>query len=264
MQKKRQMKKIIDSHCHIFEILAPQKEKNINISKLIDSFKKNGVHKAVLLAIDGFSSNRFVENIYKTHKEFFWIFYNFNPFAAKVEDSMAELDKGFFSGVKIHPRLHGFSLQDKNIINFFKKLETSVHIPVLVDAWFSDHDPDKLIKELIWFVNEFNGFDIILAHSGGFKFNKIVELAGDRHVYVDTSYILNTFVKYQKYDMIEGYMKRLKQIDSSKILFGSDYPECEIKESIQLVSHYLNEFGFSLEDKEKIFFSNSLELLNRC
>lgn len=257
------MIEIIDSHVHITENGKWMNTiKDSSLGRLFDEMKVASVQKVVLIAIDGIVSNDFISKIYSENPEIFIPFCSVNPAITKFNDFLDIKKKGNFIGMKIHPRLQQFSLKDKIVNDFFELVEEIPNFLVMLDCWFSDDDPIELVKEFIDFISSFNKVKFILAHSGGFHYDSIIPLASKSNVFLDLSYTPIILKKYRN-DLFNDFFKRLKRIDSSKLLFGSDFPEFSIKESLDFLQGTLKEHCFSKTDKVKIFSRNIKNIVNK-
>ncbi len=254
------MQDIIDSHVHITKDGKwMSNNKDSSLQRLLYEMNLSSVKKAILIAIDGQISNDFILKIYSENKNIFIPFCSVNPSTNSFKSFAHKIRKRNFFGIKIHPRLHNFRLKDKHVIKFFKELETNLELIILLDCWFSEDDDRLLIKELNNFIDFFRELKIILAHAGGFYYDSIIPLAVKDNIFIDLSYT-PTILKNYREDLFNDFFLKLKRVNSSKLLFGSDFPEVPIKESIDLLELSLNKNGFSNRDQEKIF-SKNIEIL---
>ncbi|HSR50233.1 MAG TPA: amidohydrolase family protein [Acidobacteriota bacterium] len=165
-------------------------------------------------------------------------------------------------GLKLHPRLQELRLSDPKVVTFFQQLARSFHGVLLIDCFFTDHEPAEHVEEVASFVEQVEGMTLVLAHCGAFAFQEIVPLAKKyEHVRVDTSFTFNLFRKHGKTDLIRGLGARLADLPAEKILFGSDFPECPVADSRQLLEAVMEEAGFSQADRWRILGDNARRLL---
>tara|TARA_B100001971_G_C18194208_1_gene540447 strand:+ start:377 stop:1156 length:780 start_codon:yes stop_codon:yes gene_type:complete len=256
------IRNIIDSHTHLTENgswMGTLKDASLN--RLLEEINKAKVNRAVLIAIDGLVSNKFIEETYKKFSDLFWIFSAVNPLNDSPDKFINYFKTKEFAGIKIHPRRNNFSLKDDKVNDFFEKIIANTSSIFMVDCWFSEYDSDILVDETIFFVKQYPSLKIILAHSGGFKHKEIIKLAVNENIYLDTSYVLNTFNRIAKRNEIDNFMTNLKRINPSKIIFGSDFPEYGIQESIKIIEFYLDKYNFTQKEKEMVFSKNILSLM---
>ena len=246
---------IIDSHVHITEN-GKWMDTNYDSSlkNLLNEIHLASVNKAILVAIEGVVKNDYIAEIASEYSEIFYAFCSVNPAIIKFEDFFKNKND-IFIGLKIHPRFHNYSLKNNDVIRFFKNVEKIPNFIVMVDCWFSDSDSINLIREYINFFNNFKNIRFILAHSGGFQYNLIIPLAIEENCYLDLSYTPFILKKYRD-DLYNDFFSKLRLVNSSKLLFGSDFPEFSIKKSISLLKETLKIHNYSQSEQRKIFYSN--------
>lgn len=256
------MQKIIDSHVHITANGRwMDTNKDSSLQRLLNEMEFVSVKKAILIAIDGLISNDYILKICAEYNKIFLPFCSVDPASTSFKDFTDLVKDSSFIGVKIHPRLQQFSLEDEQVIRFFQKLEKIPNFLVLLDCWFSSDDDFNQIEQTLNFINLFDQLRIILAHAGGFHYNKFIHLATKDNIFLDLSYTPSILNKYDKKGFGDFFSK-LKEIDTSKLIFGSDFPEISIKESFDLLSQALNNYGFSKEEQEEIFSKNIEKLID--
>jgi len=250
---------IIDGHTHI----STDKPTAKSASILLESMREAGVVKSVVLPIPGKVSNKAISGLCSAHLDkligFGWG--NPNEGARGAKKTLCELETLSLQGLKLHPRIQGFDFKDRHVIEFFKELDKHKELVIIMDCWFSDKD-DAACKEMMNFVASMKKTKIILAHAGGFQYNKIIPFASKKNIFLDISYTLHAFEKHSKIDNLKGFMVSLKKIPSSKIIFGSDFPECDILESIKLSKKWLMSGGFDSEELDRIYVKNIKRVLD--
>jgi len=174
------------------------------------------------------------------------------------ENYKAELEKIKYQynlkGIKVHPDFMGIQLDHPKLVEMLAyavKLDLIITIHMGLDLAHKNHihSTPKMLYDIL---PRLRGGKIVAAHSGGYMCSDEVlkYLVKADEVYIDTSYSL-------------GYMNNddLKRIYSSMnpehILFGTDSPWTNRADAVQRI----NSFGFSEDDKLKIFYKNSLKLL---
>jgi uncharacterized protein len=267
------MTEIIDAHTHI----SPEKKgfgvnHDASVKNLISSLDRAGVKRAIVLPIQGMVTNLFVSKACKEYPDRLIGFASVDPRGGKAaaRKILAEMKRFGLKGVKLHPKRQQFSLSDDNVREFFKELDNiagfrAFPMPVIIDSWFSDTDPEKIVDEVADFIRstDFSNIKIILAHGGGFMYRKIMPLAGKdrKNVFVDTAYSFLTFKKHARDDCVTGFLGEMKNLGAAKVLFGTDFPECDIKESVDYLRELLKKNGFSAADEQMIFSENIKRIL---
>lgn len=162
------------------------------------------------------------------------------------------LKRAGIKGIKLHPEFQGIDLADPVLNPFFEEIGGDfvlmIHIgdPKVNLANLST--PQKVAA----IIKKFPKLKIIAAHLGGLYFwnDVLTELAG-KEVYLDTSSAL----PYIEPEMLKRIFSKH---DSSKILFGSDYPLNTPKQKLELLDGIT---WLSTTAKERIYGQNCAELL---
>ena len=170
------------------------------------------------------------------------------------------LDDYNFYGIKIHPLVQNFYLDDERMYEIYD---------LLVDRgkWLCVHigtapyrNEYVGYKIFIKFLEKFPNMNIIVPHMGAFEYSKFLNLLDKyENLYLDTTMIFipdNIFperrTKRPKPDILLSYQDR--------ILFGSDFPN--IPYDYEYSTKGLLEFDLSREFYEKIFYKNAKRLFN--
>ncbi len=102
---------------------------------------------------------------------------------------------------------------------------------------------------------------IILLHSGGARILEAMLLAEDKpNVFLETSFSLPY---YEGSSVEDDIVFTYRKLGASRLIFGSDYPYVDLKESQKVALRYFGRCGFSKEDVEAIMFENGHALVNR-
>lgn len=178
-----------------------------------------------------------------------------HPYYENYKDELKKIKYEYkLKGIKIHPDFMGVYLDDPKMVemlNYAVKLGLIITIHMGLDLAHKKniHSTPKMLYDIL---QHLKGGKIVAAHSGGYLYSDDVlkYLTDKEEIYIDTSYSL-------------GYMDKNKlkkiynNIDPEHILFGTDSPWTDRKEAV----HRIEDFGFSQEEKLKIFYKNSLKLL---
>jgi predicted TIM-barrel fold metal-dependent hydrolase len=145
------------------------------------------------------------------------------PFAAMHPDlpdvgaSMDEIVRAGFRGVKIHPDIQGFRLDDENVLKMIGAV--AGRLPLLIhtgDHRYDNSGPARLLRVL----DRFPDLVAICAHLGGWgEWEKAVaaRLPGRKNVFVDTSSSLYAIPPARAAEIIRAY-------GADNVFFGTDYP----------------------------------------
>ena len=139
-------------------------------------------------------------------------------------------------GIKLHPRLHEYSLKEYGERIFSFAEERSAIVQIHPD-WAADY---------IAFADAFPNVTFILAHLGGKSHIDLIKNAKHRNIYTDTSgkaSLKNMLIEYA-----------VSQIGSDRILFGTDtYAASAQRGRVEYAM-------ISQQDKENILFKNAKKL----
>ena len=228
------MQKIIDFHAHIYpEKIAAKATINVGnfydttmscqhaiSEELINSGSKIGVTNYVIHSVatkptQVVSINNFILGESQKHPEFI-------PFATHhqdFEDFEAEVDRVVklgAKGMKMHPDLQKFQVDDEKMDPFYDLLE-KIDLPILFHAgdYRFDFSGPKRIAHVL---DKHPNLRVIAAHFGGYtEWEESMKYLVGRDVWFDTS---STTWKLP----LEKANEMLKKHGAKWFLFGSDFP----------------------------------------
>ena len=268
--------KIIDSHCHIFPDKIAQKatdsiDKFYNISEtgVIDGCGFVGTAKALLTQCDSVgvdkclvtsvattphhaqSINSFIANEVNLFPDRFIGFGSLHPESEDLEEDVEHLIELGLKGVKLHPDIQNFKVDDPKVIKIFE-LCNKKKLPVLIhtgDSRFDNSNPDRVEKILKLFPD----LIIIGAHFGGWSVWDTAPqlLSKYKSFYVDTCSSFYALSKERAREIIDIY-------GTDKVIFGTDFPMWKQKEELE----FLFDLGLSDEQLKNILYYNLLKLLD--
>lgn len=233
---------VIDFHTH-----SGVSFDKLTFGELREKMQQNGVERAVIFPSTQESYQKLMQKNSETLEnagKFFIPFLRFNPKIINKEE-FEELQKGFY-GFKLHPRGENFDPLDKSLEGIFYAIEKT-RKPVIIHSRKENNintDPDRII-ELAKLYPKINFVFAHFANDSDVFFSKISEF---KNAYVDTSVVSSPFI-------IE---RRVKEITSKKIVFGSDYPFSD--QEIELLK--VKKAKISEMEKEDILYGNAKKLLN--
>ena len=259
--------RIIDAHCHIYpDKIAEKAAKSTGdfygvgmtfdgkVSTLMSIADDAGVDRFLVHSVattphQVSSINRFIASAVKESSGRFIGFGTLHPDSDDIERDVEELVSLGLRGVKLHPDIQGFKLDDYRCLKIYDVIEGK--LPLLLHTGDSRYDlsnPNRLRPILEIYPN----LTVIAAHFGGYSVweDAFRMLRGFPNLYVDTS---SSFWKLTDDDVrryVEGY-------GVDRVLFGSDYPMWSVAKELE---RYLS-IGFSDETNEKILHGNLERLL---
>lgn len=268
--------KIIDSHCHIFpEKIAQKATDSIDIfygiseagvidgcafvgtaKNLISQCDSVGIDKCLVTSVattphHAQSINTFIASEVNLFSERFIGFGSLHPDSETLEDDAEHLIELGLKGVKLHPDIQNFKVDDPKVIKIFE-ICNEKNLPILLhtgDLRFDNSNPNRVEKIL----KIFPDLIIIGAHFGGWSvWDKAPEILSKyKNFYVDTCSSFYALSKERTKEIIELY-------GTDRILFGTDFPMWKQEEELK----FLFSLGLSEEELENILYKNLAKILN--
>lgn len=253
---------LIDGHVHITKNgIWFDTGVDASLERLLIELENSPISKAIILPITGIVSNEYVAEVCNKYPNKLIGFATVNPLQGR--NAVIELEKAVknlgLRGLKLHPRLQGFSPKDSRILPVIRKAG-EFDIPIVFDVFpqgpglITDVLPlnyDRLAKEA-------PSTKIILAHSGGSRvLDALMVAKANANIYLDVSYSMDY---YKGSSVAKDFIFAIKKLGVDRVIYGSDYPEFGIRESFEVVDGMLGE----LSDKEKewVFGKTIITMLN--
>lgn len=267
--------KIIDSHCHIFPDKISQKATDsidifYKISKsgvidgcgfvgtaktLIQQCDQTGVQKCLVTSVattphHAQSINSFIANEVKLFPDRFIGFGSLHPESEDSEEDVEHLIELGLKGVKLHPDIQSFKVDDPKVIRIFE-ICNEKGLPILLhtgDSRYDNSNPNRVAPVL----EKFPDLIVIGAHLGGWSIweDAAEKLSQYKNFYVDTCSSFYALKKETARKIIEIY-------GTDKVIFGTDFPMWRQDEELK----YLFSLGFSKKQLEDILYNNLLRAL---
>jgi predicted TIM-barrel fold metal-dependent hydrolase len=234
---------VIDAHLHLSPAVSGKAK--VAAASLAEDLAASNIWRGLVLHLQTqpWRAEEFAEAL-ADHPRLL-AFINVHPAAG---DACFQLQKGIeklgFVGLKLHPRLQRFALDDPDAHRLVAAA-AELNVPVLIDA-FPDGD---------WLMN---GFDpiafarlakanpnarIIIAHFGGHYCLDLMMIAKRLpNVWFDLSYSL---LYYAGSPVVDNLLYCCRSMKYRRIFYGSDYPDRPI--------------GFTLDQSLKVFAEHSIE-----
>ena len=178
-----------------------------------------------------------------------------------------------FKGVKLHPAYQG---ADIDSLPFLRILDCCARLDLIVvthAGWdiglpdFRHCMPDRIRRAVRTVDPEGKTLRLVAAHMGGWRvWKEVPDLLADTGVYLDTSFATGCFYPLNDgyYDgkdtgMLdeEGFMELYKTFGSGRILFGTDSPWSDAKESLA----FIQKLPIMEEEKMQILGGTAMKLL---
>ena len=197
-----------------------------------------------------------------------------HPDNENYREILKSIKESGIKGIKLHPLYQGVAIDDirnLRIIDCASELGMIVVIHAGKDLSFPGDlvDPDRISRML----DEVKPEKMVLAHMGSYaKWGDVYELLCGRGAYLDTSFSLNPVRPLddtkEGWDSLEAnpilvpplkpelFRKMVEKNGADHMLFASDSPWCDQKETFELVDACLSE-----SEKDAVYYGNALRLL---
>ena len=260
---------IIDSHCHIYpDKIAEKASENTGrfygldmnydgkVSTLLRLGAAAGIDRYIVQSVatsprQVSSINRFIADTVSVHSDCMYGLGTLHPESEDIECDVNELISLGLGGVKLHPDIQRFKLDDYRCLRIYELCEKK-GLPMLIhtgDSRFDFSNPNRLVPIL----DIYTGLRIVGAHLGGWSMweDASLQLSGRKNFYVDCSSSFYALSDDKLREIIYRY-------GTDRVLFGTDYPmwnpETELKRFRSL--------GFSAEEEERMLCKNAIEVFS--
>lgn len=262
------MYKIIDSHCHIYPDAIAQKAAegtgnfyglkmgyDGRVSTLIKEGGAAGIGHYIVQSVattpkQVSSINHYIAKTIKESNGLMTGLGTLHPESADIKADFDELISLGLKGVKIHPDIQGFKLDDYRCLKIYELCEGKVPILVHTGDYRFDYSNPNRFKPIL---DIFKGLTFIGAHFGGWSVweQAVEELTNYNNLYVDCSSTFYAMPKEKVAQLINAY-------GTDRVLFGTDYPMWNPKTELD----YFYSLGLLEEDNKKILHDNAVKVFN--
>lgn len=254
----------IDAHCHIY----PEKIAKLAISHtdnfygvesynkgtledLLLSSEKAGIDKCIIQSVATTpkqvqSINKFISDSVNLYSDKFVGLGTIHPRSTDIEGDIEHLVELGLKGIKIHPDIQDFKVDDEGYKKAYKLCEKK-GLTVLMhtgDSRYDNSNPNRIIPIL----KEFKDLTVVGAHFGGWSIweDACKELKYFDNFFVDTS---SSFY----YISLDTAKQIIDNYGIDKIMFATDYPMWNAKEEVDSIL----KLNLSEEEYIKIFSKNA-------
>lgn len=259
--------RIFDAHCHIYPAIIAQKAAaatakfyeglGITLDGTVQTlFSHSGeitihlVQSVATTQLQVHSVNNFIAREVAQFPDRLYGFGTLHQ-ESSSEDIRQILDLGLH-GVKLHPDIQRFELDDPRIFALCEELEAN-DLTLLIhtgDNRFDFSNPNRLIPLL----RAFPKLKVIGAHFGGHTMwqEAARQLAGNyENLWVDCSSSFFALNKEEARDLIHAY-------GTDRVLFGTDYPMWSPKEELKV----FRSLELDPQEEQAILWDNAARLFN--
>lgn len=226
---------VIDAHCHIYPDKIAQKAEDAienfyhvngfgdgTLGMLLREGEKAGVDRFIVQSVattphQVSGINRFIARSVEENAPRLIGLGTLHPESEDLQRDVEELLALGLHGVKLHPDIQGFKIDDYRCLKIYELCERA-RLPILMhtgDSRFDNSNPNRLAPVL----DIYNGLTVVGAHFGGWSLweEASVKLQGYENLYVDCSSCFH----WLSDDVIRTIIARY---GTDRVLFGTDYP----------------------------------------
>lgn len=244
--------------------MHPDHFQSSGIGELLLQMDRNNISKALIVGVKGVGSydeQKFI-NLIVPHSDklipiaFFDLDNKMN--LKEAEEKLKKVKSLGYSGVKLHPRISGFSLNNSLLVPVIK-FANEIQLNVLICTYFYGKFPvgfKNNIDELANLLYSLNGAKLILMHGGTVRLLEVIELVRlYKNLLLDLSF---TLCKYKGSSVDLDIQFAFDNFDK-RICVGSDFPEFTLDDLRQRFDYFSN--NLSDEKAENIALNNITNFL---
>ena len=261
--------KIIDAHCHIYPDKIAKKAAEATcdfyeglgstldgtVSTLSKEADIAGICHCIVQSVattpkQVSSINNFIASTVNESNGKFTGLGTLHPDSEDIEKDVSEIIDLGLKGVKLHPDIQKFKIDDYRMLKIYELCEGK--LPILVhtgDCRYDFSNPNRMMPILDIYKN----LTVIGAHFGGWSIweEATEKLKNYKNFYVDCSSSLYAISPKKAKELINAY-------GTKRVLFGTDYPMWKPEEEIERFM----QIDLTEREREDIFCNNAAKLFN--
>jgi predicted TIM-barrel fold metal-dependent hydrolase len=263
---------IIDAHVHISLYEGNAKSLEESRDLLLKEMTKNGVGYAIVIPdniehlIDIADLEKAIE-LTKGHKEFFLLGSPqiIQRGSSEVQKYRELLEKGIIKGIKFFPGHDPYNPADERCLSYYGLLQ-ELDYPVVFHTGDISSDPnikDPLFyndpKYIVETANKYPKLKVIITHYFWPRIEYCYEITKNSpNIYFELAGTADPEVleKSGGIEKMIDVLEKTIQDRPDKVIFGTDWPMCDIKRQIELVES----LKIDMETKERIFSKNAVKV----
>ncbi len=258
------MQKIIDSHCHIYpDKIAERAVESIGkfynipmsnggtVGDMLKKANEAGITHAIVFSVatkvaQVKSINEFIAGEVEKSNGFMTGLGTLHPDSGDIKGDIEHLEELGLKGVKLHPDIQGFKLDDYRCLKIYELCEKK-GLPVLLhtgDFRYDFSNPNR-VKPIL---EAYTDLTVIGAHFGGWSIweEAANELYGYKNFYVDCSSSFYGLTPEKATELIRLYT-------AEKVMFATDYPMWIPKKEVD----FFNLLRLTDSEKQLILHKNA-------
>ncbi len=251
---------ILDAHTHL-DMERAQGDASRAAAALAEEVRACGVSRAILLPLVELGyTNDDVAKVIARHPELIG-FATVHPHDPQAEDVLTHaVQSQGLKGLKLHPRLQKFTLLGQGVEQLLVRAG-ELGVPVIIDC-FPDRDDivngnlpvtyDRLARLA-------PRTRIVMAHLGGHHvLDAMMVVKRNPNLFMDLSFSL---LYYRGSSVVQDIGYAIRNLKARKVLYGSDYPDRSMKETLEQSLILLDQFSLNDQELHQILSGNAEELL---
>ena len=237
---------IVDFHCHIGRALYSYKPMKFTPEQLLERMDESKVDYACCFSFYDVIENDYVAEAVQPHDRLLAFAFLDPHREDAASDLERRVDKKGVRGVKLHPFVHGFHVNNFVLLDPIMEVCKAKKIPIICHGFMDNpHNMPSAFGDLAGRHPEVN---IVMAHSGFMWARKDAVEQSSKHanLYLGTTCLLP-----------DGIREGIEKIGAEKYVFESDAPWGDARPEIlkvQIASH-------NDAEVEKILWQNGARLL---
>jgi predicted TIM-barrel fold metal-dependent hydrolase len=254
---------VFDIHTHVYPSSAGGFwRRPSSVEQLLAAMDDAGVARAAVIAIAGHISNAVVHDAAIACPDRLVAIGSVDPLAADaVTDVDAAVGRFGARGIKLHPRLQGLRFEHLDRIVPVARRCAHHRVPLVICTFLGGPDLYRgrtleLCHELAQNCPE---TAIVLAHAGGYRpLDALLILKANANVHVDVSF---SSLYFRGSSVPQDVEHLIRRADPRRVLFGSDFPEASIAESVAFVRGAAARAQLAPSHVDAILHDNAVRLL---
>ena len=251
---------IFDAHTHL-DMGRAQGDVDRAAATLLEEMRACGISQAILLPLVelGYTNDDMVRVTARCPELIG--FATVHPHDPRAEDVLTHsIQSQRLRGLKLHPRLQRFALLDEGVARLLVRAG-ELQVPVVIDC-FPDRDDivngnlpatyDRLARLA-------PHTRIVMAHLGGHHvLDAMMVVKRNTNLFIDLSFSL---LYYRGSSVVQDIGYAIRNLKGLKVLYGSDYPDRSMKETLEQSLALLQQFSLSEQELDRVLRGNAEELL---
>ncbi|MBR7091945.1 MAG: amidohydrolase family protein [Clostridia bacterium] len=182
-----------------------------------------------------------------------------HPLNPDWEAELLRVRQAGLRGIKLHPEYQGCYVDEEPTVRLVRAA-AELGLYVLFHAGRDVGMPEPVhgtVRRFCRLRRAVPDAPIVLAHMGGFYvWEEVLAAVDDLHAWMDTS-----FSVFQYPEKAELFARIIEKNTPARILFGTDCPWEDQKQSLRFQQTFLKEYGFSEAERTAILGGNAAAIL---